>query len=195
MTRVKTWIPNLIYLTLYLVMVPVILYRRVVGGRSLGSFRQRFLGTAVRVPQDRHCIWLHAVSVGEVNLLAPLMEELQVHCPDSRLVISTTTATGMKLAREKYPDRECFYFPIDFSWAIRNALKRVAPDMIVLTELEVWPNLIGIAKQKNVPVVVVNGRLSEKSFRGFQDWIWWPRKPPYTRTALSSSVARPSGSS
>jgi len=95
------------------------------------------------------------------------LQQLRRRHPESRFVISTTTATGMQLAREKYPQYCCFYFPIDFSWAIRNALRRVSPDVIVLTELEVWPNLVDISHDQGIPVVVINGRLSEKSFAGY----------------------------
>lgn len=110
---------------------------------------------------------MHAVSVGEVNLLESLLARLQAKYPDSNFVISTTTATGMQLAKRKYPDCRCFYFPIDFSWAVNNVLNRIAPDLLILAELEIWPNLIRFAHDRDVPVVVINGRLSEKSYRGY----------------------------
>ena len=167
------WLRNGIYLAAYALMLPAILYRRIAQGRALGSLPQRLLGRAPRVHAEHHCVWLHAVSVGEVILLQPLLAELQLRYPKSRFVISTTTATGMSLARQEFPGIRCFYFPIDFSWAVRSALRRVQPDVLVLTELEVWPNLVACATAENVPVVVINGRLSERSFHGYWRFRRW----------------------
>jgi len=160
---------NSVYLGLYALMAPVILYRRLFKGRSLGNFPQRALGwVPCRRPEDSHVVWLHAVSVGEVNLLQVLLDRLQDCYPSTRFVISTTTATGMRLARQKYSKHTVFYFPIDFSWAIGNAFRRLRPDLMILTELEVWPNLVALANRKRIPITVINGRLSQKSFDGYQ---------------------------
>jgi 3-deoxy-D-manno-octulosonic-acid transferase len=169
---IKVWFCNGLYLAAYTLLAPLILLRRLAWGRPLGSFRQRFLGLTPRVHSGHHCIWLHAVSVGEVNLLEPLLRRLQQDYPGSRFVISTTTATGMQLARQKYAGTRCFWFPVDFSWAVRNALRRLNPDLVLLAELEVWPNLIEMARRQNIPVIVVNGRLSDSSFRGYQRVRW-----------------------
>jgi 3-deoxy-D-manno-octulosonic-acid transferase len=128
------------------------------------------------------CIWLHAVSVGEVNLLAPIIERLRRDLPAAELVLSTSTETGYDLARKKYDFLSVFFFPYDFTWSVREALTRIRPDLIVLAELEIWPNLISVASRfhtcsnadsrKGVPIVVVNGRLSESSFRGYQRFGW-----------------------
>ena len=87
-------------------------------------------------------MWLHAVSVGEVNLLAPLLKEIAQERPDWQCVISTTTMTGMALATKKYPGHSVFYCPLDFSWAVSAAMRRMRPDVLVLAELELWPNLV-----------------------------------------------------
>ena len=124
-----------------------------------------------RVPTrqgDRPCIWLHAVSVGEVNLLQPLIEELESAHPDCECVISSTTDTGIALARQKYAPRCVFPSPLDFSWAVRTVLARVRPRLLVLAELELWPNLIALSHAAGVRVAVINGRLSESSFRGYR---------------------------
>ncbi|MBN1395690.1 MAG: 3-deoxy-D-manno-octulosonic acid transferase [Pirellulales bacterium] len=113
-------------------------------------------------------LWLHAVSVGEVNLLAPLLKAIEEKRPDWECVVSTTTMTGMELAKKKYPNNTVFYCPLDFTWAVKNAVRRVRPDVLVLAELELWPNLIGAAKRAGAKVAVVNGRLGEKSFRGYR---------------------------
>ena len=116
----------------------------------------------------KKCLWLHAVSVGEVNLLAPLLNMIERQRPDWECVISTTTATGMATAKKKYPQHVVFYCPLDFSWAVKAAVRRVRPDVLVLAELELWPNLIRAARQGGARVAVINGRLGEKSFRGYR---------------------------
>lgn len=173
MKNLTAWLLNCVYLILYAFMSPVILYRRLFRGRSLGHFGERFLGLAPVSSPSSPSVWLHAVSVGEVNLLESLLNQLKQEHPDFEFVISTTTATGMRLAKRKYPDHKTFFFPIDFSWAVKNALRRLRPQAVVLTELEVWPNLIRIANTSEVPVVVINGRLSDKSFQGYQKWLRW----------------------
>jgi 3-deoxy-D-manno-octulosonic-acid transferase len=108
------------------------------------------------------------VSVGEVNLLATMIAELSAREPEWEIVVSTTTKTGYDLARRKYADRTVFYCPLDFSWATANAMRRVRPTILVLAELELWPNLIRAAKRQAVKVAIINGRLSDNSFRGYR---------------------------
>ena len=106
--------------------------------------------------------------MGEVNLLAPLLKMIEQERPEWECVISTTTTTGMALAKKKYPRQTVFYCPLDFSWAVKTAMRRVRPDVLVLAELELWPNLIRAAKRHGAKVAVINGRLGEKSFRGYR---------------------------
>ena len=116
-------------------------------GKYRAGFAEKFLGLVPPRTGDRPCVWLHAVSVGEVNLLAPLLRELRCRRPDWECVISATSRTGFTLARKKYSDCTVFYCPLDFSWAVRRAMKRVRPDCLVLAELELWPNLILAARR------------------------------------------------
>lgn len=113
-------------------------------------------------------VWFHAVSVGEVNLLKTLIARLNANELHWDFVVSTTSKTGYDLARRLFAHScEVFYCPLDFTWAVKRALRRVKPDALVLIELELWPNLIKYAHKRNVPVVVVNGRISERSFRSY----------------------------
>lgn len=113
-------------------------------------------------------IWLHAVSVGEVLAALPFARCLKERFPRWRLVVSTTTATGQKLARERMSFADSvFYFPFDWNGPLRRAFRSVRPGVIVVLETEIWPNLLRHARKTGVPVVFVNGRLSDKSFRGF----------------------------
>jgi 3-deoxy-D-manno-octulosonic-acid transferase len=113
-------------------------------------------------------IWLHAVSVGEVLAAVPFARCLKQRFPAQRLVISTTTATGQALARERMSFADAvFYFPFDWNGPVRRAFRAVQPGVIVILETEIWPNLLRQARRTGVPVAIVNGRLSDGSFRGF----------------------------
>jgi 3-deoxy-D-manno-octulosonic-acid transferase len=111
--------------------------------------------------------------VGEVNLLEPLLKKIRGQQPDWECVVSTTTKTGMALARKKYANLTVFYCPLDFTWAVAAAMRRIRPDALVLAELELWPNLIRAAKRRGAKVAVINGRLSEKSYRGYRRIRWF----------------------
>ncbi len=108
------------------------------------------------------------MSVGEVNLIAPVISKLRERCPDHRIVISSTSRTGFELAHRKFPTDIVTYAPLDFSWATREAVRRIRPELLVLAELELWPNLIDAAKRAGARVAIVNGRLSEKSYAGYR---------------------------
>ncbi len=159
---------NLVYLLLLAACSPWLIYSAIRKGKYREGFAAKFLGRTPIRQGDTPCIWLHAVSVGEVNVLGPLLTRLEKQQPEWTCVISTTTKTGFELARQKYSPRLVFYCPLDFSWAVKAALKRIRPDLLILAELELWPNLIRMAKKHGVKLAVVNGRLSERSSRGYR---------------------------
>lgn len=165
---------NLIYLSAILLASPWLVYCAVCKGKYREGFGEKLFGFAPASNNldgdnrnKKTCVWLHAVSVGEVNLLGTLIEEIERQHPDWRCVVSTTTMTGMRLARKKYAGLTVFYCPLDFTWAARRAVRRVRPDLLVLAELELWPNLVRAARRQGARVAVVNGRLSENSYRGY----------------------------
>jgi 3-deoxy-D-manno-octulosonic-acid transferase len=137
-------------------------------GKYREGFREKLLGLAPRRDGDARCVWIHAVSVGEVNLVVTLLRELRSAHPDWQFVVSTTSRTGYELAQKKYADLSVFYCPLDFSWAVRAAMRRVRPRLLVLAELELWPNLIAAAKEHGARVAIVNGRMSDHSFPGYR---------------------------
>ena len=163
-----SYLLNAIYLVAFVASVPWLVWRAVFQGKNRSGWSARLFGMVPWRHSLRPCVWLHAVSVGEVNLLSALIKELERRELDCDFVISTTTVTGYELARKRHPQRTVFYLPLDFSWAVRRALARLRPDLLVLVELELWPNLIRAARRAGVRVAVVNGRLSEKSFRGYR---------------------------
>jgi 3-deoxy-D-manno-octulosonic-acid transferase len=163
------WLRNLVYLLLIVLVLPKLIYSAVRFGKYRQGFAEKFLGFVPRIQIDvsKRNIWFHAVSVGEVNLLQTLIQEIEQRDPQCRCVISTTTRTGYELAQKKYAPRTVFYCPLDFSWAIKAAMRRIQPNLLVLVELELWPNLIHYAA-KQTKIVVVNGRLSANSTRGYR---------------------------
>lgn len=159
---------NVVYLLLLVVLAPWLAVQSILRGKYREGFAAKFLGLVPRRESNRRCIWFHAVSVGEVNLLGPLVEQIDARHAGWECVVSTTTMTGYALARTRYPDLCVFYCPLDFSWAVRAAMRRVRPDVLVLAELELWPNLIRAAGEAGAKTAIVNGRLSDHSFRGYR---------------------------
>ncbi len=168
MSRLISWLLNGFYVLLLLAVSPWILWSAIRHGKYREGFAEKFLGHVPQRRGDRPCVWLHAVSVGEVNLIQTTLDQILQQRPNVALVISTTTKTGYDLARRKYAEHTVFYCPLDFSWAVSTAMRRLRPDLLVLTELELWPNLVSSAKRHAVKVAVINGRLSDSSFRGYQ---------------------------
>jgi 3-deoxy-D-manno-octulosonic-acid transferase len=155
---------DLLYLLAIVIISPKVIYRIIRQGRYRSGWAQR-LGKVGRHHPDKKCVWIHAVSVGEVNATKTLVAALQKELGEYEIVISSTTDTGLARAKALYAEQlSVFYFPFDVSWIMQRAFDRIRPAICLLMELEVWPNLTRIAKSRNVPVVVVNGRLSDKSY-------------------------------
>ena len=155
---------NVAYLILLVAFSPWLAWQAIRKGKYREGFAAKFLGHVPVRESDKPCLWFHAVSVGEVNLLGPLLGEISRRRPQWECVISTTTTSGMALAKKKYPGTALFYCPLDFSWAVRSAVKRIRPGLVILAELELWPNLVRAVRESGARVAVVNGRLSERSF-------------------------------
>ena len=175
----KRWLFNLIYFGVLLVFSPMLLYRSLRYGKYRRGFREKFLGRVPRrwrVTRNRpelpgkKVVWFHAVSVGEVKLLQPLLQKISETQPEWCCAVSTTSKTGMDLARQLFgKDWTVFYCPLDFSWAVDKALQRLKPEMLVLVEQELWPNLIETAKKRGVKLAIVNGRFGEG---GYKRYLW-----------------------
>jgi 3-deoxy-D-manno-octulosonic-acid transferase len=109
-------------------------------------------------------IWVHAVSVGEVLAVSQLISELRRQHPDRQIFVSTTTATGQKLARQRFGDNRVFFMPLDFGFAVRRYLNALKPQLIVIAETEFWPNLLHLASKQGASLAIVNARISDRSF-------------------------------
>ena len=113
-------------------------------------------------------IWVHAVSVGEVLAVSGLIEALRQRFPNHRIVISTTTDSGQKLARKRFGEENVFYFPLDFAFAIRPYLKVLRPELVVIAETEFWPNFLRLVRRSGARIAVVNARISDRSWPGYR---------------------------
>ena len=145
---------------------PYFLYQALRHSKYLGSLRQRLGYLPVSLNLDAEpSIWVHAVSVGEVLAARPVIGELRKQYPALRLYLSTTTRTGQQLARQSVPDVDgTFYLPFDWAFTVRRTLQRVKPRLFVMVESEIWPNLLRECRVRGVKTVVVNGRISRRSF-------------------------------
>jgi len=131
-------------------------------GKYRAGLRERFGGVPDRIRSARgRTVWVHAVSVGEVLAISKLVEELRKRYV--RVLISTTTHTGQKLARERFGEKNVFYFPIDFAFASRAYMRALKPELVVVAETEFWPNFLRTAKESGAQVAVVNARISDRS--------------------------------
>jgi 3-deoxy-D-manno-octulosonic-acid transferase len=127
---------------------------------------------AYPVPQGTR-VWVHAVSVGEVNAVRPLVDALAAR-PGIRIMLSTVTSTGRRVAADRFGNRvELIPFPVDLGWSCRRFLKHFRPDLILLAESELWPNFLAAAAGEGVPVVLVNGRISDRSFGRYRRLSWF----------------------
>ena len=132
------------------------------------------------VPEKRGAgkvFWLHAVSLGEALAASQLVKEIRTQFPNIRFAFSTTTRTGRSVLEKIREERDTlFYFPLDFSGVVRRTIARVKPDYFATMEAELWPNLILALKKANVPILLLNGRISDKSYRRYR-WVRWLIRP------------------
>jgi 3-deoxy-D-manno-octulosonic-acid transferase len=161
-------------LALLLVLVlgaPWWLLRMATSGKYREGLSERLGRVPARIrrsPAGAPAIWIHAVSVGEVLAASRLIEELTERLPDWQIVVSTTTQTGQKLARERFGAERVFYFPLDFAFAVRAWLRTLHPQLLVLAETEFWPRMLAECRRTGVLVAVVNARISDRSWPRYQ---------------------------
>lgn len=155
------------------------LYRSVSRGRP-AAFRERFGFIPARELEKIDklpVIWLHAVSVGEAIAARPLLKAIRQRYPDHAIVLSSTTETGRGIA-SGFPEKDlCIYFPFDFLPGVRRTLDALRPELIVVMETEIWPNFTREAARRKIPLIMANGRISDRSFSGYQRFSWFFRHP------------------
>jgi len=159
---------SLLLATGFLAFLPRFLFQK----KYAASFSERLGNLPDFDSEGKPVVWLHCVSVGETQAARPLVRELLKNFPEYKLVVSTTTLTGQRLAKEIFAADAAlvFYFPFDFRFAVRRALRKIQPDVVLLMETEIWVNFLREASKTGAKVAIVNGRLSEKSAKRY-GWI------------------------
>jgi 3-deoxy-D-manno-octulosonic-acid transferase len=159
---------NILFTISFIPSMPYYFWRLWRRGNWRAGFSQRFGYHAPNFMQaitNRHTLWLHAVSVGEVNICTQLIQALEPRLPNLKIVVSTTTTTGMGILQRALPSHiSRIYYPVDFRHCVVRALKTVRPEAIVLVEAEIWPNFLWQASDMRIPLFLVNARLSERSY-------------------------------
>ncbi|HJR09708.1 MAG TPA: 3-deoxy-D-manno-octulosonic acid transferase [Pyrinomonadaceae bacterium] len=153
-----------------LALLPLFLFDALRHGKYVAGLRERLGDVPETDARGRKIIWLHCVSVGETQAARPLARVLVERFPTHALVVSTTTLTGQRLAREVFRDDAAavFYFPFDWALSVRRTLGRVKPSLVLIMETELWPRFLRECQRSGVPVALVNGRISEKSFKNYR---------------------------
>ncbi len=179
-----------------LLLLPYWLIQGLRHGKYLSNLSER-LGFSFpslnKLPADRAgAIWIHAVSVGEVLSGVALAKSLKQAYPDRPLVVSTTTMTGQALARQRLPFADAvIYFPLDWAFCVRRALRAAQPSVVVVLETEIWPNFLREAGHRKIPVIFVSGRISDRSFARYKSYFgkvgFFLR--PFFRSALGNASA------
>ena len=163
---------NILFTICFVLSSPYYFVRMRRRGNWQKGFAERFGKYDTKLKQaitNRHVLWMHAVSVGEVNLSTQLIRALEPRLPNLKIVVSTTTTTGMGRLQERLPNHiSKIYYPIDHRKCVGRALGALCPEAIVLVEAEIWPNLLWRARDRGIPVFLVNARLSDRSFRGYK---------------------------
>jgi 3-deoxy-D-manno-octulosonic-acid transferase len=151
-----------------IVLIPHFLIQALAHGKYIAGLRQRF--GSIPPVNGKPVIWLHCVSVGETQAARPLAKRLKQQFPQHDLVVSTITLTGQTLARDVFRNqaKSVFYFPFDWRWTVRRALKAVNPAVVLIMETELWPNFLRECKTRRIPVALVNGRISRQSYRRYR---------------------------
>ncbi len=156
----------------------------------LGMVPSRLRKQIAKLGSERPLIWIHAVSVGEVLAVSRLVKTLDAALPDYLIVLSTTTRTGQALARERFGANRVFYCPLDLPWAVRAWLNALQPSLFILAETEFWPNLLSGCFRRNIPMAVVNARISDRSWPRYRRLrrLWRPFLSQLSRVLAQSQT-------
>ncbi len=169
------YVLNFVYLLLLLARSPRVISSLLRKGAHRDSWAARLFSRVPPRSSQGKCFWLHVVQVGDVHGLAPLLMGLEQQHPDAECVISTTTKSALDAARLKYAPRTVFYCPLDFTWSVRRALRRIRPDVLVLTEARWCPNLLQAADQYGARVALIDGGVPEGELGAYRWWSRWMR--------------------
>lgn len=168
---------NLFLLIAVLLLWPVVLVAFLVQPKFRAGFWQKigFYKLKLKKPKT---VWFHAVSVGEVNAVEALIKQSKEDLEDCNIVVSTVTRTGQEIANKKLKDScdAIIYFPYDFIFSILSAINVIKPSLVVIAETEIWPNFAWLLNKKNIPLMIVNGRISPSSYSGYKKFSFFFKK-------------------
>lgn len=158
---------DILYFTVILVSLPYLFFKILTQEKYRIGLTRR-LGFIDKRQNKKPCVWIHGSSVGEILTGRTLINKIESAFPDLDIVISSWTNTGLATAKKIFKGKHIFYFPIDISCVIKNVFRKIRPDCIILIELEIWPNFFIMSDQYNIPIALVNGRISEKSMKFYK---------------------------
>ena len=166
---------NIVYSLIYFLLSPFFiysLYKKKTGKPTIGKRWKEHYGFTPRLISKKSPLWIHAVSVGEVIAVSPFIKQLKKQYPTLNIVLTTTTSTGAAQATKLGQLIEHRYMPLDFSFAIKRFIKIISPQQLIIMETELWPNTLAITAKYNIPITILNARLSERSFLRYQKIRW-----------------------
>ena len=173
---------DVLWVAAILLLSPFFLLRAAANSTFRRMARERLGIDLPALAPGKRRVLIHSVSVGEVKGAAPLVRELRASAPELEIVISATTETGLEVARQVFPEHTIVRFPIDLSLCVGRFLRRIDPDVVLLIELEIWPNFLRQCNRARIPVAVVNGRITRRSFSRYR---WFRRSlPQFNRISL-----------
>jgi 3-deoxy-D-manno-octulosonic-acid transferase len=154
----------------FLILLPRFLLDAFRHGKYVAGFRERWGSVAPLPNNGQPVVWVHCVSVGEAQAARPLVKAIRAQYPNHQIAVSTTTMTGQNFARQifKHDAARVFYFPFDWRWVVRRSLKAIKPSTVLVMETELWPSFLRECQNQRIPVAIVNGRLSEQSFKRYR---------------------------
>ncbi len=168
---------DLALVLLALIALPNILWQWMSKGKYRESLASRLGIKMPQIERGKRVIWVHAVSMGETRAVIPFFRLLKQRFPDAAIVISSTTETGHAEAKRSMPEAAAhFFLPLDFSWIIRRVMRKVDPQMLILCESDLWYNLVSLAKARGARVFLINGKVSERSAKRFQQFRWFSQR-------------------
>ncbi len=172
----KSFLYNLILTFLvFPVGMIILLFHVIISPKNFKPYLQKLsiiLPSKKRLENKKKSIWLHAVSVGEMAAIDKIIELMSLE--GYNIYLSCTTMTGFSVAEKKYKDKALlFYYPFDLYWMVKRFIEHFVPDLIVMMEIEIWPNFVNCANRKDIPILLINGRMGEKEFRRYKKFRWF----------------------
>jgi len=185
--RILFFIYNLLMFIVILILFPFYFVRAYLTGKDKHGLFQRIGFIPEKIFTKKKYIWVHAVSAGEAKVAVPIINKLKTN---NNIVVSVGTETGYKMIKEHFEDQvDLFYMPVDFFFFLNRLFKRIKPESIIIVETEIWPQLIRLAYNKNIPIFLINGRMPPRDFKNYKyfRFLWKHIFRMYTRILVTNN--------